>query len=500
MTTIENQKLMFKYIIKNNLINQYPDYLFTEDSIFKTFGYVREYYNQYNSIPTIDNIYIKTDISKKILEILFDLEQLDNINKDWLVDFLNDYNKKTVANHMISILIDNARNEKWDLLYEDLRIENYIISNIEEDFKYEGKSQKEIYDYHKKLSMLNIKKVAHNLSDQLNLNEKYKTMKYLLYPLIKEGQLGMFFGATGDGKTVLAVEFANMIAKGKCEWEGWYCETEQQNVCYIDFELGGASFASRYKQGKFSPNLKIHNVNVNQYNNYIGWNNTQSQRIDRAIDFIEEMANISESKIIFIDNLSNIADQVEQAKEADRFISDLYGRMKALGLTIIFLGHTPKINADSKLSINMLKGSSSLTKTFESIVGFKRSIYKNISYIKQLKHRDIDLIYDEDNVGKFEFNTNKYGYNMDYIGSGSEEDLFEKKYINNDNARKYDNEVICDILYDKYENKLIIKDIAEKYSLSERTIKEFNKYYNEDRYELKNYYEEYKKRLSGGIF
>ena len=38
-----------------------------------------------------------------------------------------------------------------------------IISNIEEDFKYEGKSQKEIYDYHKKLSMLNIKKVAHNL-------------------------------------------------------------------------------------------------------------------------------------------------------------------------------------------------------------------------------------------------------------------------------------------------------------------------------------------------
>lgn len=71
---------------------------------------------------------------------------------------------------------------------------------------------------------------------------------------------------------------------------------------------------------------KIHNVNVNQYNNYIGWNNTQSQRIDRAIDFIEEMANISKSKIIFIDNLSNIADQVEQAKEADRFISDLYGR------------------------------------------------------------------------------------------------------------------------------------------------------------------------------
>lgn len=89
---------------------------------------------------------------------------------------------------------------------------------------------------------------------------------------------------------------------------------------------------------------------------------------------------------------------------------------------------------------------------------------------------------------------------MDYIGSGSEEDLFEKKYKNNNNARKYDNEVICDILYDKYENKLIIKDIAEKYSLSERTIKEFNKYYNEDRYELKNYYEEYKKRLSGGIF
>ena len=75
-------------------------------------------------------------------------------------------------------------------------------------------------------------------------------------------------------------------------------------------------------------------------------------------------------KILFIDNLSNIADQVEQASEADRFISDLYGRMKALDLTIMFLGHTPKIPKNSELTLNQLKGSSSLTKTFETIIGF----------------------------------------------------------------------------------------------------------------------------------
>lgn len=487
-TSIENQKMFIKYFMENKIFI-YEPYIFNNDDIKTIYIANKEYYSQYNDIPTKEYIYDLTTVDKKIINMIYDFD-IQTKNKQYLIDQLNEHVKKSQAQYSVSQIIDDIRNENWDSAYSLLANK---FNPIVEDFTYEGKTQEEISKFYKMLAQQDIKECNKYLDKQLNLNEKYIINKYLLYPILKEKQLCMFFGVTGDGKTVLAVEIANCIAKGKCDWNGWYCECGEQNVCYIDFELGSSSFAGRYKNGKFSPNLHIINVNVHEYNNYIGWSNKQDVRIDRAIKYIEQKAKDTNSKIIFIDNLSNIADSVESAKEADRFISDLYGRMKTLGLTIIFLGHTPKIPIEQKIVLNHLKGSSSLTKTFESIIGFKRSAYKNISYIKQLKHRDLDLIYDEDNIAKFEFEDGKYGFEMNLIGTDEEQNMLIKKgYGDNNNARKYDNQIICDILYDKYELKLTIPELAVKYSINDRTIKEFNKYYSDNKYDLKNYYEEYK--------
>lgn len=499
ITSIENQKQFFRYIIKNKLFDSHPGYIFSQKDIRDIYDYTVEYYKEYNDIPSCDYIYEKFDnpIKKSAIENLFDVERLNEVNKDYLIDTLNDHVKKSIAVRNISQLIDDQRNGNWDLVFSRL---SEKFTPIIEDFNYDNKTQEEVSKFHKMLSSSEINIVDKYLDQKLDLSKQYKISKYLLYPIFKEGQLCAFYGGTGDGKTVLAVEFANIISKGICDWDGWYCECPPQNVCYIDFELGSSSFAGRYKQGKFSPNLHIINVNVNEYNNFIGWANNQSVRIDRAIQYIEQKAKDTNSKIIFIDNLSNIADQVEQAKEADRFISDLYGRMKTLGLTIVFLGHTPKIPKDAKISLNHFKGSSSLTKTFESIIGFKRSVYKNISYIKQVKHRDLELIYDDESIGKFEFKEDKYGYKMDFIGTDEEDNMLNKNYKDNDNARKYDNEIICDVLYDKYENKMSINNLSDKYSIPRKMITDFNKYYEDNKYDLINYYEEYKKRIKNDLF
>lgn len=491
-----NEKLFFQHLVKTkNFIPK--SYIFKNNDIKVIYEYIQEYYNEYKIIP--DPSIINFD-DKKILKLLFDYSVYDNTSIEYILDNINKHIKEANAERKLLELIDLKREGNYDKLFSELSDK---FEDIKEDFSYENKTTEQISKFNKMLSSAKIDEVNKYLDNKLDLNVKYKVNKYLLYPILKENQLAMFFGSTGDGKTVLAVEFANIIAKGKCDWNNWYCECPSQNVCYIDFELGSSSFSGRYKNGKFSPNLHIINVNVNEYNNYIGWSNNQSVRIDRAINYIVKKSEDTNSKIIFVDNFSNIADQVEQAKEADRFISDLYGRMKTLGLTIVFLGHTPKIPKEAKLSINQLKGSSSLSKTFESIVGFKRSEYKNISYVKQLKHRDLDLIFDDENVGKFEFNKDgKFGFEMNFIGTDDENDMLNKNYKNNSqNASKYSNEIICDVLFDKNNNKNNTWEaLSIKYNIPIRSIKKFKEDYELNKNDLKEYYKEYVNRQDNKLF
>jgi hypothetical protein len=375
---------------------------------------------------------------------------------------------------------NNIKNKQHKYQQIDLTFKNgcaapiYIKQDYEnvDTFKKDGDGS---FDF-KKSTRDEIKKFNHALEKApvyqtldftgslYNPTKIYIENDYLLYPILKENQLAILFGLTGEGKSILAFEFANCIANGSCPWKGFRVDTKPQDVLYIDFELGASSFSSRYKNPKFSKNIHIVNVNVYEYNSMIGFERTQPQRLDRAITYIEELSKKYYSKVIFIDNLSNIADQVEQAAEADRFISDLYGRMKALDLTIFFLGHTPKIQAAAALTLNQLKGSSSLTKTFESVIGFKR-VEGDVSYIKQLKYRQLENIFDEQNVAKFDFDTSTpSGWTMSFVGNDVEDELLPDD--GKPKIGKYTDDMKIEILYEA--NVLQTKRdlIYEKYDIN----------------------------------
>lgn len=413
---------------------------------------------------------------------------------------------KDAVDKNINIQNKQHKYEQIDLTFKNgyenpiyIKEENLIdVSEVEwnEVVDDEPLTREELKKYHIALGKAPVHMVIEDSIEIFNFQNKYVEKKYLLYPILKEGQLGILFGVTGEGKSIFMVEIANFIAKGSSDWETFRVDTPPQNIVYIDFELGGESFYSRYKNGKFSDNLKIINVQNNIYNSIIGFNNKQSDRLDRAISYIEDCANKFDSKIIFIDNLSNIADQVEKAAEADRFISDLYARMKAEGLTIFFIGHTPKIALEASITLNQLKGSSSLSKTFESIIGFKRSKEKNISYIKQLKYRQLDCLFDEFNVGKFEFDENdKYGWTMHFIGSDNEIDLLP----DNDKGgrpQKYDNVFKSKVLYDLNILAIPPKEIYTKYSINRGVMYRFKEDLTINKYNLEKEYKKYVKQKS----
>lgn len=397
------------------------------------------------------------DFNKNILNKQQKYTQID-------VSFKNGYEKPIPIKEVKLIDVSEV---SWEVEM-DLVEDNFSVVEEEGGFNFKTATFDELKKYRNLLSKSPVRSVADLVVNRFVPGKVYEVKKYLLYPLLIETQLGILFGLTGEGKTIFAIEMANQIANGESIWEGFRCECEPQKVIYIDFELGSSSFAKRYNEGKFSENLIIENVDVYSYNMMIGFDSKQGDRIDRAIEFIENTSKRHNSKVLFIDNLSNIADQIEQAAEADRFISDLIGRMKALDLTIMFLGHTPKLVANTQLNINQLKGSSSLTKSFESVIGFKRSLVdKNISYIRQLKSRDADYIFDEEHVGKFEFDKNgNGGWSLNYLGTDEELNLL-KDSKKGGRPQKYDDDLKVQMLYDA---KTMTEDeVKDKYSIPRAT-------------------------------
>lgn len=491
IATINMEKIFFKHVLNNKQFN-YPNEIFGNNDIRNVYIYIKEYYEEYKSIPT-NKILIEelNSTSPSIINILLSLDDLSNYDPKWIVDKFEEYLKKQLVKIEVNKIIEDVRNGNNDKVFSKLNLEITDVNKTDKKHDYKKHTKEENKAYSKYLSTAPMNKIVKKLITEYDNKIDYKIKPYLIYPLLKEEQIGILFGKTGDGKTVLAIEFADMIANGKSKWNTFRVDTPPQDVLYIDFELGASSVQNRYKNRIFSNKLHISSVDVWAYNSAIGFDKKQNERVDKAIEFIEGLATEFKSKVIFIDNLSNIADQLEKASDADRFIMDLIGRMKALELTIMFIGHTPKIYEDRPLETNQLKGSSSLSKSFETIIGFKRTSEENISYIKQCKGRDLDPIFDHE-VAKFQFNYDKHNWSMDYIGTDDEQNLITSKKVHN----KYDNNTMIEILYENQVNKLSERKISEKYNIPKSSLYHFKLKLKNNINNLDDEYQEYCKNKS----
>lgn len=470
-TTLDNEKIIFKYIVNKKLFD-YDDCMFSNTDIKKMYQCIVEHYNHYVVMPISSIISDTTNINISIVNQAMNFEQLDTVNDQWIVDVLTKHYREALIEKTIHQLVDDNRNGNYDKILETINIDIPDNKQKFEEFDYKNSTVEEVRRYQNKLHTSPVEDVIDEVAEVYDPNKTYQVKDYLVYPIIRQGQLVSIFGSTGHGKSIFCVEIANMIANGKSDWdEPFRIDTEAQPVLYLDFELGASSFATRYKKDKFSKNLQILNINVQKYNSVIGLDSKSSQRIDKSLEIIMNLVKKHKSKVIFIDNLSNIADNVEQAAEANRFIADLYGRMLAYDLTVVLIAHTPKVQNESKLNINHMKGSSSLTAVIENIIGFKRSNTKNISYIKQLKTRNVETLFADDEVAKLDFNAHgKNGWEMNFVGTEDEDELL---MVKKGKGVKIDLDTKLEILY-----KLKVKNVskyklAKEYDISRSSILNF---------------------------
>jgi len=285
-----------------------------------------------------------------------------------------------------------------------------------------------------------------------------------------EGELCILFADTNLGKSALAVQISNSISSGE-SIRAFNLEAERQKVLYYDFELSDKQFEARYSE-KFE-----NHYNFNQYLFRAEVNPEKSDYRETGFDSFEKYLYNSlkksieetEAKILIIDNITYLKDTTEQAKFALPLMKDLQGLKKKYNLSILALAHTPKRDLTKPITRNDLQGSKMLINFCDSSFAIgENSCDKGIRYLKQIKARNTEIIYDTDNVCVCQIGKAVNFLQFEFLNFGSEREHL-KQISEGDREQK-----IAEVLELK---KLGISniEIARRFGVSEGAIRKWIK-------------------------
>ena len=218
------------------------------------------------------------------------------------------------------------------------------------------------------------------------------------------GELTILFANTGIGKTILAVQIADSIAKGE-PIEGFDMEVEAQPVLYADFELTDKQFEMRYAE-QLGEGKNKQLVNHYQFHdNFTILRPNKDRLAEEGVDgglisALEEKVVETGAKVLVVDNISYIKDSQEKTNEALTLMKRLNMLKMKHGLSILVLGHTPKRDKERGLTDDDLAGSKMLGNFTDAMfaIGKNSEDGSGRVYLKQVLVRSAEHKYSADNV------------------------------------------------------------------------------------------------------
>ncbi len=212
-----------------------------------------------------------------------------------------------------------------------------------------------------------------------------------------EGELCILFADTNLGKSILAVQIGNSISKNEAIVP-FKLDSPKQPILYFDFELSIKQFENRYS--------KDYSEHYDFDDNFIRIEINSDAEVPDGQDFEDYLCDSLErsiistnAKIIIIDNITFLKNGNESAKDALPLMKQLKALKSKHELSILVLGHTPKRDLSKPLSINDIAGSKMLSNFCDSAFAIgQSSLDSSLRYLKQLKQRNTEQIYDSENV------------------------------------------------------------------------------------------------------
>ena len=239
---------------------------------------------------------------------------------------------------------------------------------------------------------------------------KVKPMPRMLFgEFWSEGELAILFADTGKGKSILAVQIAESIARGRSIGP-LEMTAKPQKVLYFDFELTDKQFEMRYsaEPNKGEERLRRHyRFSEKFYRADLRRNRELPPEFKTFEQYVRSRLGPAirarGARVVIIDNITFLRGSNDTARDSLPLIRELCRLKEELGLSILVIAHTPKRDSSRRITVNDLQGSKVLSNFADSIFAIGQSgIDSGIRYLKQLKQRSSEMLYDASYVPAFE--------------------------------------------------------------------------------------------------
>jgi len=251
------------------------------------------------------------------------------------------------------------------------------------------------------------------------------TPRMLFGELWHEKEVCVLFADTNLGKSILSVQLGNSISKGE-QIRGFKLGVPKQKVLYFDFELSAKQFEVRYSTKEPNGELSNHYLFDEDFIRIEINSNAEIPNVsfEEAINnSIEEAIIHTGGKTLIIDNITYLRSTTENAKDALPLMKHLKNLQRKYKLSILILAHTPKRDLSKPITRNDLQGSKMLINFVDSCFAIGESFKdKNIRYIKQIKARNTEIVYDSENVITTQITKESNFLQFEFLNFGTEKE------------------------------------------------------------------------------
>lgn len=237
-----------------------------------------------------------------------------------------------------------------------------------------------------------------NASKARRVNDCFKNSKDFLPPGMlfgefwREGELALLFGAAGTGKSVLAMQIADSIARGR-GIGAFKMEAKRQKVLYVALALSDTQIQMRYSRAaRQNSNSKHHDFSRNLYRERPGPK-------EAICSWLRERVNEEGYKVVIIDDINELRLTYDGTRETLKLMRELKTLKDELGISILVLAGGREPGWDRAVSEADMLRSRVLCEAADSVFAIGRHARMQDSfYLTQTRSRNAPIVWNAHNA------------------------------------------------------------------------------------------------------
>jgi RecA-family ATPase len=254
-----------------------------------------------------------------------------------------------------------------------------------------------------------------------------------------EGELSILFSDTNRGKSTLAMQIAENLARGK-PVAPFELAPPAQKVLYFDFELSDRQFEARYSAESENGTRGHYRFSDNLLRAQMAAHDEHPSEFKNMTEFVQhsfiELLRKTGARIVIVDNITFLKGANENASAAAQLMKALKHLKECYGLSILVLAHTPKLPYTSPFSINDMQGSKMLSNFADNVFAIGASNQAaDLRYLKHLKPRGGEIQFNSSNVILYRIKKSETFLQFEFEGYANERDHLVWRYDYSDGER-----------------------------------------------------------------